>query len=86
MKKSGLLPYGMCPYPCKNKSPQGYCKTTGCTNPQYNSLGTELVKQTDRQGTINAFQTLVALALSNEQKTITIPLDLAGDILDIIGG
>ena len=86
MKESGLLPYGMCPYPCSNKTNQGYCKTTGCTNPRYNSLGSEPVKQTDREGTINAFQSLVALALSNEQKTITIPIDLAGDILDIIGG
>lgn len=28
---------GMCPYNCYNRSPNGYCKTTGCINPAYNA-------------------------------------------------
>ena len=31
---------GQCPYPCTNKTEFGYCKTTGCINPQYAQIGT----------------------------------------------
>ena len=26
---------GICPYPCNNKMENGYCRSTGCINPQY---------------------------------------------------
>lgn len=28
---------GTCPYICNNKNALGYCMTTGCINPKYNS-------------------------------------------------
>ena len=24
-----------CPYPCRNKTEYGYCKTSGCINPEF---------------------------------------------------
>lgn len=33
---------------------------------------------------IKEFRILVSLALSNEQKTVPIPIEMAGEILDII--
>ena len=29
---------GVCPYPCYNKNHIGYCQTTMCINPAYQSL------------------------------------------------
>ena len=30
--------FGSCPYICNNKTEFGYCKTTVCVNPKYNSF------------------------------------------------
>lgn len=29
---------GLCPYSCKNKTANGYCRTTGCINPNYSQV------------------------------------------------
>ena len=31
----GGMMYGPCPYPCMNKTELGYCRSTGCINPNY---------------------------------------------------
>lgn len=30
--------FGICPYICDNKTGLGYCKTSVCVNPKYNSF------------------------------------------------
>ena len=30
--------FGSCPYICNNKTELGYCKTSVCVNPKYNSF------------------------------------------------
>ena len=32
--------FNMCPYICGNKTPEGFCKTTACINPNHNGSGT----------------------------------------------
>ena len=32
-----------CNHICDNKTPLGYCQTTGCINPKYNGSGTYLI-------------------------------------------
>ena len=39
--------FNMCPYVCGNKTPEGFCKTTACINPNYNGGGTYKITVSD---------------------------------------
>jgi len=80
---------GPCPYVCKNKTPLGYCRTTGCINPERCNTAGATNATVNRDKLVGTLREYAEWAMENIWEVpITLPdvLYQAAEIIEKEGG